>query len=174
MSVNKNQSHVFVIPEDRRDEQIANGFAQHDSVDARRIQIMPSAGGWRKVLDTFLNEYVPLLRGNRHTHVVLLIDFDGKQDHRFTDFQLQIPAEVQSRVFVVGPETTPETLRQALGAGYEGIGRSLAVDCEGGTTTTWGHEQLRHNENERRRLVEAVRPFLFTAVATPNHNTGDS
>ena len=33
--MNKFQPHVFVIPEDRKDEQIANGFVVHEQVDAR-------------------------------------------------------------------------------------------------------------------------------------------
>jgi hypothetical protein len=45
--------------------------------------------------------------------------------------------------------------------GFERIGRSLAEDCYTGTETVWGHDQLKHNDPDRRRLVQTVRPFLF-------------
>ena len=45
--------------------------------------------------------------------------------------------------------------------GYEEIGKSLANDCDAGTAEHWDHEQLKHNDAERHRLVQTVKPFLF-------------
>ena len=43
----------------------------------------------------------------------------------------------------------------------------LAVDglapgaSDADTTALWGHEQLNHNDPDRQRLVQTVKPFLF-------------
>jgi hypothetical protein len=153
--------HVYVIPEDDAYRQIADGFVLQESVDSRRIQVMPVTGGWGHVLETFKREYVSLLRSRDRDHAILLIDFDGAFDRRFSHFQEEIPDDLRSRVFVVGARDEAETLKRALKQSLERIGRSLADDCQVGTTTIWDQDQLRHNEEERKRLVEAVRPFLL-------------
>ena len=159
--MNKYVPHVYVIPEDDRDRQIADGFVLHHQVKVTRIKIMPPAGGWSKVLETFQNEYLQTLRDYPHGHVVLLIDFDDDIDRRRAKFAQAIPDDLESRVFVVGSKHNPETLKNALSISYEAIGRSLASDCDDGTADHWNHEQLRHNDAERQRLVQIVRPFLF-------------
>jgi hypothetical protein len=68
---------------------------------------------------------------------------------------------LKPRVFVIGPKENPETLKQALNVGFEEIGNSLADECERESEEHWLHEQLRHNDGERLRLVHTVRPFLF-------------
>jgi len=162
MSVNKYRPHVYVIPEDRRDAQIANGFAQHPGVTTRQIQVVAEAGGWSGVLNTFKEEYLPLLQENQNTHVVMLIDFDGTPEERGARCTAEIPDSVRNRVFVIGPGMEPEDLKRALGmSAFEDIGRALADDCAGNSLGTWGHAQLQHNEHERLRLVDCVRPFLF-------------
>jgi hypothetical protein len=159
--MNKYAPHVYVIPEDDRDRQIADGFVFHHRVDNRRIQVMPIAGGWGNVLRTFEDEYIQLLRNYQHARVVMLIDFDGHIDERHSQFQGAIPDEIKDRVFVVGSSHNPETLKQALQMSFEDIGRTLADDCDAGTAEHWNHEQLQHNDAERLRLVQCVRPFLF-------------
>jgi hypothetical protein len=160
MSVNRFKPHLYVIPEDDRDRQIANGFVQYSRVSAQ-AQVVEPAGGWARVLDTFKREYVPLLSGNRMAHVVLLIDFDGEYPERFKSFQDQIPLGMRDRVFVVGPRQTPEALKQVLSMGYEAVGRALAQECDSGAAQVWGHPDLEHNHAERLRLVEVVKPFLM-------------
>ena len=88
--MNKFVHHIFVIPEDEADEEIANGFALHERVDVRRIQVMPVAGGWSNVLAIFREEYIPRLRKYPLGHVVMLIDFDGQGGARMANF-LQVP-----------------------------------------------------------------------------------
>lgn len=153
--------YVYVIPEDDAYRQIADGFVLQESVDSRRIQVMPVAGGWVHVLETFKNEYVSRLRSRDRDHAVLLIDFDGTLESRLSHFQLEIPDDVRARVFVIGARDEAETLKKALRQSLERIGRSLAEDCHDGTTTRWDHDQLQHNDGERKRLVNAVKPFLF-------------
>ncbi len=41
------------------------------------------------------------------------------------------------------------------------IGNSLAGDCDGGTAVLWSHEHLIHNDADRQRLFQTVKPFLF-------------
>jgi hypothetical protein len=160
--MNKHLPCVFVIPEDDADRQIADGFVLHPRVKEARIQVVPPAGGWSKVLKTFRDEYLPKLGDYPNIHVIMLIDFDGQVEKRKADFEQQIPAEFKSRVFVIGSKHTPETLkRDAKKKSFEEIGRSLADDCDAGTVALWGHEQLSHNDADRQRLVETVRPFLL-------------
>ena len=122
---------------------------------------MPPAGGWAKVLKTFCEEYLPKLRDYPQAQVVLLIDFDDQVESRKTDFEKVIPEEFKSRVFVVGSKHNPESLKKALKRGLEEIGTSLADDCDANATEHWDHEHLQHNDAERQRLVQAVKPFLF-------------
>jgi hypothetical protein len=159
--MNRYVPHVYVIPEDDRDRQIAEGFVLHHEVDARRIQVMPPARGWRNVLNTFQDEYIQPLRNYPQAHVVMLIDFDGQIDARRAQFEQAIPDDVKVRVFVVGSKNDPETLKRAPTVNFEEIGKSLANDCATGTAEHWDHEQLHHNDAERQRLVQAVKPFLF-------------
>jgi hypothetical protein len=159
--MNKFQPHVFVIPEDKADEDISNGFALHDSVNGRRIQVMPAAGGWAKVITTFEEEYVPRLMSHRLGHVVMVIDFDGHFAARMKRFQKAIPDELVDRVFVVGSLRTPEGLKAALNLTLEEIGKRLAQECADGSSDIWGHAQLQHNAPERVRLASVVQQFLI-------------
>lgn len=163
MSVNRYKRHIYVIPEDDANRQIADGFVLHERVISRQVQVVAPAGGWFKVLDIFKEEYLPILRQNQNTHVAMLIDFDERTPvERRTKFDGEIPDDVRSRVFVIGSGNEPEALKNALGIGtFEKIGRALADDCDAEKSETWGHVQLMHNENERLRLVQIVKPFLF-------------
>lgn len=159
--MNKYAPHVYVIPEDDADRQIADGFVLHPRVREARIQVVPPAGGWSKVLKTFQDEYLPRLRDYPDAHVVMLIDFDGRVETRKADFEQEIPVDFKIRVFVIGTKHTPEALKKEARKSFEDIGRSLADDCAEGAAELWGHEQLSHNDVDRRRLMETVKPFLF-------------
>lgn len=54
--MNKYKPHVLVLPEDDANRQIANGFLLNSNLNRNAIQILPIAGGWLKVVDTF-NEH---------------------------------------------------------------------------------------------------------------------
>ena len=160
MSVNRYKPHVYVIPEDDANRQIADGFVLHERVAARQVQVVAPAGGWARVLELFETDYIRLLRQNERTHVVMVVDFDSDPGRRPL-FEAKIPKEVHTRVFVVGSLSTPESLKQSLGKRYEDIGRSLADDCDREQKVMWSHSLLEHNEAERTRLMETVRSFLF-------------
>lgn len=161
MSVNKFLPHVFVIPEDRADEQIANGFVLHDQVSTTRIQVLPCADGWAGVLEKFKIEYIPYLRNFKEGFVVLLIDFDGRYERRRKAFDEVVPDDLKKRVFVVGAKETPEALRSALGKNSEEIGSVLAEECYQGSASLWCHDHLKHNEPDRQQLVQSIKPILF-------------
>jgi hypothetical protein len=159
--MNKYAEHIYVIPEDDADRQIAVGFIGHHRVRNPRIKVMPVAGGWPNVFKTFLDEYIQTLRNCPKAHVLMLIDFDDHVEERKATFEQAIPDDLKARVFVVGSKYTPEMLKKSLKFGFDKIGESLANDCDADTAEYWNHEQLRHNDAERQRLVQAIKPFLF-------------
>ena len=159
--MNKYRPHVYLIPEDDANRQIANGFVLHHAVQSLNIQIMPPAGGWAKVLETFKDEYLQVLHNFSDAHVIMLIDFDDAYVGRRDRFEKIIPDDVKSRVFVVGSKVTPEILKSKVKMTLEKIGTSLAQECHGGNRQMWEHDHLKHNKPDLDRLVTAVKPILF-------------
>ena len=160
MSTNSFLPHVLVLPEDDANRQLAIGFRlEIPFALTRKIQVLPIAGGWLKVLDCFENDHVRAMARFPNRTMVLLIDFDGHHD-RLDRAKAVIPDKLKDRVFVLGVWTEPQDLPTILGS-KEDIGRALAKDCRQETDTTWGHELLRHNESELGRLRQHVRPILF-------------
>lgn len=158
--MNKFIHHIFVIPEDEADREIADGFVNNERVDDRRIQVMPVARGWPNVLTTLEDEYIVRLRKYTLGHVVMLVDFDDQGGDRMARFRQVIPDDLRGRVFVVGSSMNPEALKDALRLSAEQIGWQLAEDCALGGAGLWRHEQLQHNAEERERLATAVQAFL--------------
>ena len=112
MGVNKHQPHVFVLPEDDANRQLANGFLLGlDSWVLRRIQVLNVAGGWTQVLDRFLAVHVKGMEQNPHQFIVLLIDFDGRAQ-RLNDATNKIPTDLRERVFILGAWSEPEKLKK--------------------------------------------------------------
>jgi hypothetical protein len=159
--MNRYVEHVYVVPEDDANRQIAVGFVGYPGVKDVRLQVMPVAGGWQNVLTTFKDEYIRRLRSYPLAHIVMLVDFDGHVDERRALFENEIPDDIRERVFLIGSKYNPETLKRNLNRRWEDIGESLASDCDVGTVEYWGHDQLQHNDAERQRLTRIVRPFLF-------------
>src|SRR5271163_4021430 len=120
MSVNKHLPHVFVLPEDDANRQLANGFQRDPLLDTRRMQILEEAGGWREVLRRFQADHVPEMDRYAKRFMVLLSDFD-RRDDRLEEARTVIPSRLRERVFVLGAWSQPEELRQNLGS-YETIG----------------------------------------------------
>lgn len=162
MSVNKYKSHVFVLPEDDANHQIAHGFQLHESVDQRVIQVLPCPGGWTKVRDEFSKTHVAEMDRNARRNMVLLVDFD-QDSGRLDDMKSVIPSRLAERVFVVGVWSQPEELRCSQGIGLEDIGVKLAEECREGSKSVWNHPLLQHNSQEVDRMTERLKPFLFHA-----------
>lgn len=149
-----------MLPEDSANRQIANGFLRDLTLAVQRIQVLPEAGGWREVLERFSNNYVKKMERYPESFMILLIDFDGKED-RLAEAKAKVPDDLADRVFVLGVLTEPEALKKAKLGSYETIGLKLAKDCREGAEETWSHNLLRRNAGELNRLRQRVRPFLF-------------
>lgn len=161
MSVNRDRPHLFILPEDRANSELATGFhLEIDPLRQRQMQILPIAGGWQKVLNIFKADHVAYMRRFPNRFMILVIDFDERED-RFETAQQFIPDDLKDRVFVLGSRKEPEDLRRAGIGSNEDIGLALAKDCREDNYRTWGHELLNHNAGELERLREKVRPIFF-------------
>jgi hypothetical protein len=163
LSINKYRPHLFVLPEDDANRQIANGFLLCPNLNERAIQILPPRGGWMKVLEFFTKEHVPEMIKYKERQVVLLIDFDMDCD-RFHYATSKIPNDLKERVFIIGVKSVPEDLRKKLRKSFECIGKDLAQDCIDKTNDVWGHELLIHNNIELVRMITKIKPFLFNTI----------
>ncbi len=163
MSCNRYLPHVFVLPEDDANRQIANGFLLDQTLSPRSIQVLEEAGGWHEVINRFLSDHVAGLQRYPDRSMVLLIDFDGDAD-RLSGIKARIPEHLTERVYVLGALNEPEDLKNAGLGGYETIGMAMAQDCREETDKTWGHRLLRHNAGELERLRERLRPILFPST----------
>lgn len=159
MSVNKYHPHIFVLPEDDADRQLAVGFVLECPANQRQVYVLPVADGWVDVLRRFNSDHVHQMRTFPNRFMILLIDFDGAPD-RLDSAKAEIPTDLTDRVFVLGAWTEPEELKDDFGFPEE-IGRALARDCRDGTDLAWGHQLLRHNASEIDRLRPQLRPILF-------------
>jgi hypothetical protein len=157
---NRYRPHVLVLPEDDANRQLANGFLLDQALSTRSIRVLEVAGGWLEVVDHFLSDHAAGMKSNEHRHMVLLIDFDGKES-RLSQVKARIPEDLADRVFILGALNEPEDLKSANLGSYEAIGLAMAQDCREETDKIWSHDLLRHNADELDRLRERVRPILF-------------
>jgi hypothetical protein len=160
MSVNNYRSHILVLPEDSANYQIANGFLLNFNLNERLIQVLPFAHGWETVLDKFTDNHVSKMKLYPQRMIVLLIDFDEKED-RLAYVEAKIPPDLKDRVFVLGVFSEPEKLKSDIKKSFEEIGEALATDCSDNTYKLWSHDLLKHNRNELQRMITTVKPFLF-------------
>ena len=158
--MNKYQPHIFVLPEDDANRQIANGFLLDAAIKARALQVLEPAGGWSYVVSKFENDYIASMRKFPKRRLILLLDFDEASD-RLRMVQERIPDDLKERVFVIGVWSQPEKLRNSLGVNFEPIGLALAKECREDMATIWNHALLKHNASEVERMKIALRPILF-------------
>lgn len=164
MSVNKYyiRPHVFVLPEDDANRQIANGFALNVT-ETRDYKVLPVAGGWHKVRILFQEIHVVEMEKDTLRYMVLLVDFD-KDEERLTKMKKDIPVALADRVFVIGIWTKPEDIYHHKLGTKENLGRQLASECYENRNDIWNHELLKHNANELDRMRVTLRPILFPSV----------
>jgi hypothetical protein len=161
LSADKFKPHVFVLPENDANKELANGFLLRvDQTRGRQMDVLRVARGRDKVLERFKLDHVTDMVNYPKRFMVLLMDFDGRKD-LLESARTSIPENLLNRVFVLGVLTEPEALKAALGRTYEEIGLAMADDCRDGTDTTWGHDLLRHNASELERLRKHVCSILF-------------
>jgi hypothetical protein len=165
MGVNRYRPYVFVLPEDEKNRQLANGFwLELDLIRQRQMQVLQVAGGWPKVTELFNVTHIDEMRRYPEQRMILLIDFDDREN-RFDTVWKAVPTDLSDRVFILGAQGEPEDLQRA-GLGFpETIGNALAKDCREETDTIWGHDLLRHNAIELDRLRKHVHPILFHPVS---------
>ena len=160
MSINKNKPHLLILPEDDANRQIVNGFIQNLNVNNRAIQILPIADGWKKTVDKFTNEHIKAMRQYPQRNILLIIDFDECED-RLNFVESYIPDDIKNRVFVLGVQSNPESLKRDIQKNFETIGESLAIDCAENNHKLWEHRLLIHNKPELERMILSIKPFLF-------------
>lgn len=124
------------------------------------IEIRDPPGGWRKVLQVFVEEYRADVMNSPQAHVVMLADFDSRDDRR-EQFEQEIPPEIRSRVFLIGSKVEPELLCRELKLAPEKIGRKIAEDCLSNNSEIWNHPHLSHNLDEIARMAPVLRPIFF-------------
>jgi len=160
MSANKYQPHLLVIPEDDANREIVTGFRNHLSVESHQIQVENVAGGWTDALERFVNEHARGMRKYDKRHVLILIDFD-RRENRFEQVWTNIPEDLRNRVFIMGCQDEPERIRAATGLTKEKLGEALAEACVGGEAGLWGNPILAHNLPELERMRTTICPALL-------------
>jgi len=160
MSVNRYFPHIFILPEDDANRQLATGFLLHPEVRTAQIQILQEAGGWTKVRSCFISDHAAGMQAYPERSIIFLVDFD-QEENRIHDVQENIPEDLTDRVFVLGAWSDPQGLRRAGLGSFEIIGKAMAEDCHSGTDTIWGHDLLRHNAGELDRLRQTLCSILF-------------
>ena len=161
MSVNNYRDHLFILPEDDANRQLANGFILNQDINLRSIQILPPAGGWSKVLNKFTEIHAHEMKKYGCRMMLLLVDFDQDKE-RLIHIKSKIPQELADRVFVLGVWSEPEKLRTKTRKTFEKIGYSLAEECPASKNELWADDLLRHNEDELDRIIASAGSFLFT------------
>ena len=162
MSVNKYKPHIHILPEDEKDEKLANGFLLAPGLNERLFDVLRPAGGWRKVLEDFAAIHAVEMSKYQFRYMVLLIDFD-EQDDRYEEAQKAIPSELKDRVFILGVRSEPENLQKLLKhASCEKIGEMLADGCPIKISDIWNHELLKHNLEELNRIPADLKVTLFS------------
>jgi hypothetical protein len=162
MGLNKKQPHLVILPEDDANRQLSDGFLQNLNVNADAIRILEPAGGWIKVIEQFTNKQIQFMRKFPERRIVLLIDFDNVNlVNRISFVKNRIPQDLQSRVFILGVNPDPETLRRSTEKTFEAIGETLAEECYNDSRALWNHVLLEHNDSELQRIGASVKSFLF-------------
>lgn len=157
---NNYKPHLIVFPEDDANRQIAVGFLNNQNLNDRNISLLKAAGGWKRVIDIFLEDHVSKMQRFSERRFVLLIDFD-RDPNRLNYVRERIPKDSKDRVFIIGVFSEPEELRNDIKMSFEKIGETLASECYQNTNKIWNHRLLEHNRNELKQIISSVKPFLF-------------
>lgn len=158
--VNRHRPHVYVIPEDDANRQIAVGFELDYRLRSRALQVMKPAGGWRVVIDIIIDEYIPILQSNPNANVVGIIDCDGYEGRISEEFD-RIPENLSDRVFILGTLRNPETFKRSVRLSFEKIGGKLADECFCERFHLWDHGDLIHVRDQVQRAKSILRTILF-------------
>lgn len=164
MSVNKHKPHLFILPEDDANSQLAHGFVEQYHVQSDCVQIRTPAGGWKKVLEKFEADYADGMKKYPKRMMMFLIDSDNDSNRLERIREQEILKEFSGRVFVLGVQSEPEKLRTKTRMSFAEIGNTLAAGCPNSRNELWSDELLQHNEAELDRMIPLVKSFLFNAA----------
>ncbi|WP_395144447.1 hypothetical protein [Armatimonas sp.] len=161
MAGNRYKNRVEIFVEDDANRELVNGFLRVGYLPYRKdIIVVTPAGGWRVLKNKFSEEYIKRMRNDKFLHVVLVVDFDDKDD-RFTEVSSVIPSDLCDRVMLIGMKDEPEDMRRSMGKHLEDIGEEIAKACFDKAEGVWGDEHLKHNHSERERIGQTMRDLLF-------------
>ncbi|CAK8713772.1 MAG: hypothetical protein CDV28_1645 [Candidatus Electronema aureum] len=158
--MDKHNPQLLILPEDKANCQIANGFFLNLNIKSRSFRVLPIAGGWTKVLKKFKTDHLDKMRRCPDRKMVFLIDFDENKE-RLDRIKKEIPQDLIDSVFVLGVWSEPEKLKKKTGKDFETIGKALAEGCPISRNELWSDELLQHNETELDRMIPLVKSFLF-------------
>jgi hypothetical protein len=151
--------HIFVIPEDDANRQIALAFLLELGMKSNRYKLFPPARGWSHVIESFELDHVANMDRFSERFIILLIDFD-KDASRLEYVKSRIPSNLVDRVFILGAWSQPEELKKYFGS-LDDIGAALARDCQKERSAIWGHRLLQNNTNELQRVQTLVCPLIM-------------
>jgi hypothetical protein len=159
---NRYLPHLLVLPEDKANRQIINGFLLEGAIEkVNKVQVLPEAGGWTAVIDRFCHDEVGAMQNYPQRFIVLVLDFDNDPE-RLDKIKGRIPGNLLERVFVLGVLSEPEELKPKLGLHFEEIGKAMARDCQLGGDGIWNDKLLVHNAEELERIKDAgLHELLF-------------
>ena len=159
MSVNRNQEHLLILPEDKACGDIVAAFiANVEERFSRKAQLLSPAGGWRHAIEQVSSDDNDL-GSYPMRHLLLVIDFDDHAERR-NEIEAAIPQQLSNRVYIVGSLKEAEDLKPVFGR-YELVGEALWKACMDQTNDPWEHELLAHNLPEVKRLMPIVQRLLF-------------
>lgn len=157
--MNKFKPHLFIVPEDDADRQIAVGFQMH--LEAKgEMQIVDVARGWLKVVGVIKDEYVPLLKNNLNSHVLGIIDCDKDAD-RIAGQLENFPEDIRNRIFLLGVNENPQEFKRSAKMHFAEIGEKLADECYKDELDLWNHEMLSYSSSEALRAKDVLRELVF-------------
>ena len=153
MAINIYKPHIVILPEDRANRQIANGFLV--AIHSTQVKIENEIGGWLKVVDSFHTSYSNTMRLYANRYLIMIVDCDKTHD-RISNIRANLPDDIIDRIFILGCISEPEKLKTARLGSYESIGRRIADECRSKSDEIWQHDLLKNNFEEIVRLRKTM------------------
>lgn len=170
MGVRREEQHLVVLLEDDPYRSILNGVKHSLNINERVIDAKKPSRGWPKVFDD-LESNIQLLKKYPKCHILLLMDFDDKDEDSLSSFENRkrrlneiTPSEYSERVFILGVNhKESEALKKYFKiSNLEQIGQRLIKDCPTGDLSDWKNTHLECNLPEIERMREnGVFNWLF-------------
>jgi hypothetical protein len=171
MGVNRQKKHLVVLTEDSPYRSIMNGVKISLNTNDIYIDVKDPCGGWSKVFEALESNLI-LLNRYPKCHILLLIDFDDKNEGAETNFKKRIAKfnkvvsqTYKNRVFILGTNyKESEALKKEFATpNFENIGEKLVNGCPNGDLKYWQNIHLECNLPEIKRMrINGIFEWLFT------------